>query len=153
MTYDSRVDTHEHIHNVQRFLATAIHKLQLRLLNHDQTKLRSPEVELFDLITPRLKDLVYGSDEYKANLEELGPALDHHYSHNSHHPEFYKEGIKGMNLIDLLEMICDWQAAVLRQPSGDIYKSIEYNQERFGYSDDIKQILTNTVSELTNGHG
>jgi hypothetical protein len=50
-----------------------------------------------------------------------------------------------MTLIDLCEMIADWKAATLRHNDGDILKSIEINQSRFGYSDEVKQILLNTV--------
>ena len=57
-------------------------------------------------------------------------------------------GITGMSLIDVLEMLIDWKAATLRHNNGDILKSIEINQKRFGYSDDLKKILLNTVKEL-----
>ena len=53
-----------------------------------------------------------------------------------------------MNLIDVLEMICDWKASSEHHENGDIYKSIEINQKRFGYSDDLKSILKNTVDFL-----
>ena len=75
----------------------------------------------------------------------MKPALEHHYKENRHHPEHFENGIKGMTLIDLVEMISDWKAASERHNNGDIIKSIEINQKRFGYSDDIKQILLNTV--------
>ncbi len=71
----------------------------------------------------------------------MGKGLEHHYGNNSHHPEFYENGIKGMNLIDLVEMLCDWKAATLRHINGDLLKSIEQNQKRFNYSDELKQIL------------
>ena len=77
-------------------------------------------------------------------------ALDHHYANNSHHPEHYKNGIMGMDLIDLIEMICDWKAATERNANGDIMKSIEINQKRFNYSDELKQILINTVERIIN---
>lgn len=59
--------------------------------------------------------------------------------------------LRGMNLIDILEMICDWKAATLRHDDGDISKSIEINQKRFGYSDEMKQILKNTIDILEGG--
>ena len=37
-------------------------------------------------------------------------SLLHHHCHNSHHPEFYKNGIYGMNSLDLAEMVCDWKS-------------------------------------------
>ena len=60
-----------------------------------------------------------------------------------------QRGIRGMNLLDLVEMICDWKAATMRHADGDILRSIEINQKRFGYSDELKQILLNTVPLLT----
>jgi hypothetical protein len=45
-------------------------------------------------------------------------------------------------------MIVDWKAASERHADGDILRSIEINQSRFGYSDELKQILVNTVHEL-----
>ena len=61
----------------------------------DNSKLESPEKELFDEYTPKLKDCTYGSDEYKEFLKGLKVALDHHYANNSHHPEHYENGVNG----------------------------------------------------------
>lgn len=148
MTADSRPDTYEHIHNVQKFMLSAIAKLQHRALVHDQSKLVSPEVEYFDVATEKLAKMDYGSPEYKAALAELKPALDHHYAKNTHHPEHYPDGIRGMSLLDLLEMVCDWKAASMRHDTGNIMKSLTVNQERFGYSDELKGIMLNTIKEL-----
>jgi hypothetical protein len=74
--------------------------------------------------------------------------LDHHYAANTHHPEHYPDGIQGMNLLDVLEMLCDWKAATMRHNNGDIRKSIEINQQRFGYSDELKTLLLNTLALL-----
>lgn len=146
--YDSRPDTWEHIDKVRGYVASAIWNLQLRSDVHDKSKLVDPELEAFDRMTPILAGLVYGTDEYKASLAELGPALSHHYDANSHHPEHYEDGIRGMSLLDLVEMLCDWKAATERTKDGDLTKSIAFNQERFGYSDELAWILTNTAREL-----
>ena len=53
-----------------------------------------------------------------------------------------------MNLLSIIELLADWSASTKRGKGGDIMKSINKNQERFGYSDDIKQILINTVKYL-----
>ena len=186
---DSRFATYEHIHEVQRRIGSAITNLIHRALEHDQSKLRSPEVEIFDRCTERLAGLTYGSPEYQAQLAEMKPALDHHYAHNSHHPEHHqppddpwverlqrsrdaiefgqvgewatdavmvldadlrsrRSPVRGMSLFDILEMLCDWDAATRRHQDGSILRSIEINQRRFGYSDELKQILLNTVAEL-----
>lgn len=145
MTYDSRPDTWQHIHEVQWRMNVVIGDLIGRAHRHDQSKLSDEERPYFDVATPKLAGLTYGSDEYKAALKELGPALRHHQAKNSHHPEFYENGMRGMNLLDLIEMLCDWKAATLRHNDGDILRSIEINQARFGYSDDVKALLVNTI--------
>jgi len=142
---DSRPATYEHIQTVQRLLARVVRDLLKRSEEHDQSKLRSPEVEVFDEYTPKLAGSTYGSEEYKSFLAAMKPALDHHYAANSHHPEHYPNGIQGMSLLDLVEMLCDWKAATMRHNDGDIRKSIEINQQRFGYSDELKQLLYNTL--------
>lgn len=146
---DSRPETYKHILHVQGYLLKAIARLQLRALKHDESKLESPERECFDEVTPKLAGLTYGSEEYRATLREMKPALDHHYAHNSHHPEHYENGIRGMCLLDLIEMLCDWKAATLRHADGDLLKSVEHNQKRFGYSDELKEIFLNTIKELS----
>lgn len=146
--YDSRPDTYEHIHTVQVFLLRCVEELGRRLVNHDRSKLFSPEKEAFDAATPRLRDSEYGSEEYKGFLRELEPALRHHYAVSRHHPEHFNEGIQGMNLLDLVELVCDWKSAGLRHKTGDLRDSIEKSQARFGYSDELKQIFLNTARFL-----
>jgi uncharacterized protein DUF5662 len=145
---DSAPATWEHIHQVQTLLLHAVVDLQRRVLEHDQSKLATPEKEAFDEFVPKLKGLTYGSPEYHDCLKQMKPAIDHHNSLNSHHPEHFPDGIRGMTLLDLLEMICDWKAATLRHADGDIRRSIEINQEHFGYSDDVKSLLRNTAEWL-----
>lgn len=148
MSYDSKSDTIEHINTVRGFLRKVLKDLDTRLLVHDASKLEDPEKATFDEYTPKLKGSTYGSDEYKSFLAAMKPALDHHYANNSHHPEFYPDGIRGMSLLDVVEMLCDWKAATLRHADGDIRQSIEINQKRFGYSDELKIILLNTLPVL-----
>lgn len=141
----ARFQTMRHIETVRNYLNLCIKELLTRQEQHDQSKLESPEVEAYDAITHRLRGLTYGSDEYTATLQEYAPAIQHHYRHNRHHPEWHKAGIAGMTLIDLVEMLCDWRAASLRHADGDLFRSIAINQERFGYSDEVRAILENTA--------
>lgn len=146
--YDSRPDTKAHISVVRSFMLRVLDNLESRAARHDKSKLESPEVEVFDEFTPKLKSSTYGSPEYAAFLEGMGVGLKHHYAHNDHHPEHFTNGIHDMNLMQLTEMLCDWLAAVQRHDDGDIRKSIEINAERFGYGDEIQRLLTNTVGAL-----
>lgn len=90
MTYDSTADTKAHIRRVHDHLDTVGDLLHARAVLHDKSKFDSPEKELFDEWTPKLKAMTYGGDEYKAALASLKPALDHHYAVNSHHPEHFR---------------------------------------------------------------
>ena len=130
--YDSTADTLLHIKRVNQLLTEAASELIRRANVHDNSKLESPEKELFDEFTPKLKETTYGSDKYKEYLKELKVALDHHYQNNTHHPEHYENGVNGFDLFDLIEMFFDWKAATERHADGDIMKSIEINKERFG---------------------
>lgn len=145
---DSRPETLRHIEQVSDNMCLMAGDLIVRAVVHDQSKLESPEVEIFDEFTPKLKGSTYGSPEYAEFLKEMKVALDHHYANNSHHPEHFENGIRGMNLLDVVEMLCDWKAATERHADGDILKSIEINQARFNYSDDLKEILINTAKWL-----
>lgn len=140
----SLIETKEHVEKVQEFMRVIIKVLLKRTCEHDRTKFYEPELAAFLENTPKLKTVEYGSQQYKDILTAMRPAVEHHQSRNRHHPEFFPDGIKGMGLVDLIEMFCDWKAASLRNPNGDIRKSIEMNQKRFGYSDELKQILLNT---------
>jgi hypothetical protein len=176
--YDSRADTTAHVFEVGCLLAKVRHDLARRACVHDDSKFNSPEKEVFDRVTPRLKALPYMSDEYKASLADMGEALTHHYAANDHHPEHFgymecngcfkryprdyaqpcdvcgythfqfRPSLDGMSLTQIVEMLCDWLAACKRHDDGDIRVSIEKNQKRFGYSDELKQIFLNTLPLL-----
>lgn len=143
--FETMCETYQHKGMVHLFINIVVAQLLHRSNCHDDSKLEYPEVDIFTEFTPKLANSTYGSEEYKQFLQEMKPALDHHYAENKHHPEHYQDGIKGMDLIDLIEMMCDWKAASMRHKNGDIIKSIEINQKRFGYSDDLKEIFKNTV--------
>lgn len=138
-------ETLQHINQVRKLLDVIIVELLRRAEEHDKTKLEAPELPIFVEYTPKLVNSTFGGEEYQRFLEEMTPALDHHYAHNRHHPEHFPNGINDMNLVDLLELLCDWKAATLRHADGDINKSIEFSAKRFGISDQLAQILRNTV--------
>ena len=146
-------DTRNHIYAVQEQMHNAMDNLRHRALRHDRSKCEEPERSGFAAMAEELKlaDTEYGSDEYRAILRKYkASTIEHHYAANDHHPEFYDQnaGLAGMSLLSLLEMLCDWKAATLRMKDGDLMRSIQINQERFGYSDTLRAILENTAREL-----
>lgn len=141
----SQEDTLRHATKVLQYATTLVNELLSSATIHDDSKLHTPELETFAIYGPKLKHLTYNSAEYKANLAAMNKALDHHYKNNRHHPEHFEDGIKGMTLVDVIEMFCDWCAAAERHANGDIYESIITNKKRFNMSEDLTQILLNTV--------
>jgi hypothetical protein len=144
-TSDCVRDTRQHIRQVQDNLTVVISELLERIKAHDDSKFSDVELDTFVRVTPRLRESVYGSDEYKANLADMQEALKHHYANNRHHPEFYSSGYRDMDLVDLLEMLLDWLAATKRHNTGNIFDSIKINQNRFGYSEELAQFFRNTI--------
>lgn len=177
---ESKCKTMRHIETVRNYLNTCIRELMNRAEQHDQTKLEDPEVDYFEKYTPLLRGITYGSEKYREIMGEMRPAIEHHNQNNRHHPEHFKSydecngcfkrfdefpdscdvcgysqytvryDLAEMNLIDQLEMICDWLSASLRHDDGDITRSISINQKRFGYSDDQAKIFRQTAKFLLN---
>lgn len=146
--YDSRPDTYAHIATVREYLLKVAHLLTMRGHDHDLSKLEEPEKSVFDVVTPKLKELTYDSPEYKASLAEMGDALKHHYAANDHHPEHFENGIADMDLIQVMEMLCDWKAATLRHTDGDLHSSIVQNAQRFAYGVEMRDLLMNTAKNM-----
>ena len=145
MSYDSRPDTFRHSLRVGELMVQAITELVERSVKHDLSKTEPPEVDVFDEYTPKLRTSTYGSDEYESYLAGMGEGLAHHYAHNRHHPEHFNNGIDGMTLVDLIEMLADWKAATERHDNGSLARSLVIQAERFGISDQLGQVLSNTA--------
>lgn len=147
---DSRPDTLAHVARVQDLLEVCSSKLMGRALVHDASKLEEPEKSAFDRLKAlSLSGMAYGSEEYRACLCAEKPAIEHHYKANSHHPEYYENGVDGMSLFDVLEMLMDWKAATERmKDGGDIHASLVHNIERFKLSPQLASILGNTIREM-----
>lgn len=145
LIYEEKLRNHRiDVHNLLNKIITMLNQ---RGINHDISKYTDAEREVFQSIV--FTDVAYGTSAYYDRLNLLKTATDHHYKVNSHHPEYYRNGIKEMNLVDVTEMLCDWiSAAKIYNNIGDIYKSIEIGQQRFGYDNVLKNIFLNTVKLL-----
>lgn len=145
---ETKFKTLRHIETVRNFLNHFAMELLKCGENHDQCKLQPPEIEVFDEFTKRLRSVTYGSPEYNEFLSGMKPALDHHYAKSRHHPEHFKNGLDDMDLIDIMEMLCDWKASTMRYNDGNILKSLEINKKRFNMSDQLYNILLNTAKSM-----
>ena len=141
-------DTLAHVRRVGSLLGDVLRDLQDRTVNHDASKFSEDEFDAFAATTPKLRGLTYGSEEYRAALREIKPAVELHYSRNRHHPEHFAGGFADMTLVDILEMLADWKAASERHADGDFARSIEQNTKRFGYDETIEALLVRTARYL-----
>ena len=136
----------KHIRLVRKYLGYSATGLIFRGLDHDKSKLEAPEI----LAYKNVKSAIYGTKEYESILKKIRPALIHHYKANRHHPQHFKNGISGMTLLDLIEMACDWFAAIQRKDIGtqNINKSLRIAQKKFKIDRQLMSILVNTMRYL-----
>ncbi len=126
--------TTKHKLQVMRFMLKVCLRILKRAWVHDFSKYSKEEAPYF-AAAANTKDVVYGSEEYKRDVEvNLKPALDHHYRLNSHHPQHFEKGFKEMQPLDVIEMLCGWKASTLRNKNGNIRTSLDLNRKRFGYT-------------------
>jgi hypothetical protein len=147
MSYDSTQDVMDHKAAVEDLLMDVAACLEFRARGHDDSKLEEPEKSMFDQWVPELKARQFGSPEYMDALREMGEGLKHHYKNNRHHPEYHELGISGMNLLDLIEMVCDWCASANAKGNKT---DITYQQKRFNLDPQLVSIIENTIKILEN---
>jgi len=147
---DSTADTLDHIDKVRARLQEICNRLTVRAVYHDLSKLAEPEKAILDAKAGALAELRYGTPEYAAAMAsvDIQPFLEHHYAVNDHHPQHNPDGIAGMSLLSICEMLCDWAAAGERTKEGSLAASLAHNEKRFGIDAQLMAILENTVREL-----
>jgi hypothetical protein len=131
---------------VMWYMAGFCRKLLWRALTHDLSKLSRKEMPSFIALasSEALRRVSYKSDEYKAILERHRPIIEVHYKRNSHHPDYYCDGILEMDLFDIIEMICDWRAAGRRTKGGNLAESFKVNRGRYNIPPVLYQLLRRT---------
>lgn len=139
--------TQSHIRDVQELLEDFESLLHLRGHYHDESKLEEPELSGYGSLHEEIKDLPTGSPAYQAVIEKHKPAVEHHYQNNSHHPQHFPNGVNGMSLLDVIEMLCDWKASITAVGK-DFATELELNFKRFGIDWQLQDIMRNTCQEL-----
>ena len=133
-----------HISRVQKKLIILMDNIYNRAIQHDASKLREPELSMWKKMDeePRYQ---YGTKEYEDKIVRYKHLFDLHYENNPHHPEHFQNGISDMTLIDLMEMLCDWISYKDNIRASEAIAMVEKQSKRFGYSDEIKNMLINTL--------
>ncbi len=150
-------DTRKH----QQWVAEDMMKCAKKLLDgamvHDASKFS--EIERKAYVEPvwelNTKEVPYGSDEYKRLTKQMGEGWEHHKFMNRHHPEnvaltlpeFAHDIFGGMDLFDLMEMLCDWRAASKRRGNSP-WLPIQGFVDKHGLSHQLRCILQNTLGRM-----
>ena len=99
----------KHQNAVKRWLAHFSMILQSRAIKHDESKLQEPEYSLWKKMDeePRYP---YGTKEYSSKLKRWQHLFRLHWKdkRNRHHPEHFVSPVAEMDLMDMIEMLCDW---------------------------------------------
>ena len=143
-----QIDTEEyikgHISRVRKHINTFVQLLLKRAINHDKSKLEEPEISWWKEMDkePRYP---YGSEEYKQKIKRWNKVFKHHYKYNRHHPEHYDYGVSEMTLVDIVEMMCDWLGYKDTITISEALKVCDEQMKRYNISDDVRQIIFNTL--------
>lgn len=144
---DSTATTLKHIRRVNELLIDEATDLLRRAKVHDESKFSDVEksrLDQMEALIEREGQAAFGTEEYKHRTEMLGPMVEHHRRNNDHHPEFHPDGVSGMDLVQLLEMFCDWKAASERGEESAM--NLTFACEKYEVSDQLKNIFIATAN-------
>lgn len=146
---DSHIkDTEQHIGWVRLWAQKFACELISNAAIHDQSKFEEPELSIYAKVRPLMAATEYGSPEYRVAGKKLGPAWQHHKENNPHHPSHWENGVNDMNLILIIEMLCDWKSASQRFPDQDFRQSLIYNIDRYNIDEQLGGMLIRTAEDL-----
>ena len=132
-----------HVSSIRTNLAKIASALICRASVHDDSKLSKEQLDRYIARHQEIHHLQYGSperDEVEAKYEYL---IEAHHNEYRHHPEHFEHGIDDMNLVDVIEMLCDWAAA-----GADIEQSLKLNQKKYCISPQLMTLIENTIKDF-----
>ena len=137
-----------HRYDVGKSLSVLIKALIDRASEHDLDKFH-PEVvdkhcEMFEDFQKTKPDYgTPGYDEVKDRFEDI---IKRHYQASRHHPEHFERGIDGMNLVDMMEMVCDWVAATPKDQ--DVFDAVGLNCSKYGIDEQLMVLIVRTIIDF-----
>jgi len=133
-----------HIDRVKSWISRFATILYSRGIHHDESKLQEPEYSLWKKMDeePRYP---YGTQQYKDKLERHKKVFKLHYRKNRHHPEHWNGWYSEMDLVDMIEMMCDWLGYKENISLSEAQKLIETQCKRYGFSNEMRGLLYNTL--------
>lgn len=139
-------DLHKHKLVLKALLYNLANQLKERADKHDDSKYEKEEKDVFESIDNiKREDFDSYEQYYNCTKPLIQKALDHHYANNRHHPEHFENGVNDMNLLDVLEMVVDWDtSASCRRTELDT----NYSFKRFKIEPQLQKIILNTLKIL-----
>ena len=137
----------KHQNAVKRWLAHFSMILQSRAIKHDESKLQEPEYSLWKKMDeePRYP---YGTKEYSSKLKRWQHLFKLHWKdkRNRHHPEHFVSPVAEMDLMDMIEMLCDWLGYKETVSYSEASKLVDNQCKRFNFPEEFKSLLLNTLT-------
>ena len=149
--------TAHHIATVQDMLGVIMQEFLIRAQCHDRSKFTEDELTGYARFENMPEGLLYGSDEYKAEMAKImedNDCFKIHAGRNDHHPEFYDRpdlgySLHNMGLFQLIEMVCDWAGATLSYGNkGGWMNSVNVNIQRYEFNAIQNSIIRETARFL-----
>jgi hypothetical protein len=142
-----RHDIIDHKEKVGKNLLKIQTEIGRRMYSHDNDKIANDTIfEVYEQYNSKLRNEKYDSPEFLKYAKIMRPAVQLHTSKNRHH--FYDKSnqIKNeeVDLIDLIEVLCDWIGATERNPNIDFKEALEYNFEKYNIPKEWRIIMLNT---------
>lgn len=132
-------------------LYNAIEELEKgRIHEHDMSKYSEEEFDAYRAkYYPTEKESNGATNEQKAEIDrKVDIAWIHHYENNPHHPNYWvdknsdKPKPTDMDLVSILEMICDWEAMSMKFGGNTIdWYTNKADKEKVAMTDKTKNIV------------
>ena len=132
-----------HTRSIRTNLAKITSDLTRRASVHDDLKLGDDQLDRYIARHQEIHPLPYDAPERKEVEAKYKDLIEAHHKQYRHHPEHFEHGIDDMNLVDVIEMLCDWAAA-----GADIEKSLKVNEKKYSVSPQLMKLLKNTIRDF-----
>lgn len=114
-------------------------KLAVRIFEHDKSKLSEEEFEPY-------RQYFFPHDGEEKDKDLFNKAWEHHYTVNSHHPEYWIEDGKptDMDNYAIAEMLLDWEAMSVKF-GNTTYEYYMKERNKKPFSENTKNILDSII--------
>ena len=146
-TKSSMLRIQNHISSVRRRVTLVCAALMNRAITHDNSKYSEKELNAHISMADEMDGIKYGTDAYYAIKRKYESLSAEHFANNRHHPEHHPNGIDDMNLVDVIEMLCDWLTGS-ENTGTPVERSLEINEERYNVSPQLMKLLRNTIRDF-----